>query len=159
MTAAQMYAKNWLFRLKDYEDILKSEKNTLEMLEARLYRGVSNYGGYTGRSDYIVAQAAHDDAIIALSLQADRVEITQRAYLNELEKTRAVIRQIPLHLQAMITDKYINCLNEREMEKRYNYGKSQLYRYLREALTAIAEVLNAEQISITPKKEKEQATA
>ena len=143
MTDAQYFAKDWLLKLQDYEQKLKAEKRTLEMLQSRLYKGVSSYDGDTGRADPVVRRAAHEDALINYSMQAQRVEKAQAEYLAELEIRREVIEAIPVKLQALAIDKYINGVKNDRMEKIYNYGKSQLYIYYGQVLEHVAEVLNA----------------
>lgn len=148
MTDAQYTAKIWLLRLNDYADKLKAERRTLEMMQDRLCRSVSKYEGYTGRADPILARAAHDDALIELSLQAERVEKAQRVYIAELEITKQVIDAIPADLQPLAIDKYINGVKMDKLEKLYNYGKTQLYTFCGRILDNVAEVLNAKKTEL-----------
>ena len=143
MTDKQYTAKLWLTRLENYAAKLKTEKRTLEILENRLYKGVSRYEGYTGRADPMQAQAAHEDAMLAYSEQAERIQKAQADYLRELKITREVLEQLPGLLSAIATDRYINGLKWENIEKLYNYGHAQLFRLNGDILEHVADILAA----------------
>lgn len=157
MTDSQMLAKNWLLSLQDYAEILKAEKRTLEMLEARLCRGVSSYE-YKGPRDLDRSRAAHEDALAAYSAQIVRTEKAQKVYITALQQTQHVIEQLPAELQALAIDKYINKLSQRELEKAHNYGHTQIFHYLGVILEFVAEILAADKTELTPRI-KQEATA
>lgn len=148
MTDAQYTAKVWLSRLNDYADKLKAEKRTLEMLQTRLFRGVSNYDGYTGRADPMTRRAAHEDALIDFSEQTARVEKAQKEYLAEVAITREVIEAIPIDLQALAIDRYINGYKWEQLEDLYHYGKSMLFRFNADILDNVAEVLAVKKVKL-----------
>ena len=143
MTDKQYTAKLWLMRIETYAGRLKAEKRTLLMLESKLYKGVSRYEGYTGRADPMQAQAAHEDAIIAYSEQAERIQKAQADYLRELKITRDILAQLPGLLSAIATDRYINGLKWEKIEKLYNYGHAQLFRLNGDILDHVADILAA----------------
>ena len=153
MTDSQMLAKNWLLTLQDYAEILKAEKRTLEMLELRLYKGVSSYDDYHARRDKITSNSAHEDALAAYSEQLERTEKAQKFYISALHQTQAVIAQLPPELQSLAIDKYINHLPQRDLEKVHNYGRSQIFNLCRRILDRVAEILaaNKTELVITPR--------
>ena len=159
MTDAQYTAKNWLMRLRGYEDRLNAEKRTLEMLQSRLFKGVSNYGAYNGRRDPETARAAHEDALIEFSEQTARVEKAQKEYIAEVSITREVIDAIPLELRGLAIDRYINNIKWENLTDIYNYGHSQLFKFNTVILDKVAEVLNAKttQLTITENTRKQAA--
>lgn len=157
MTDSQMLAKNWLLSLHDYAEILKAEKRTLEMLEAKLYRGVSSYE-YKGPRDFDRSRAAHEDALAAYSAQIVRTEKAQKNYITALEQTQRVIAKLPAKLQALAIDKYINMLPQRDLEKIHHYQRSQIFNLCRKILDRVAEILAADKTELTPRI-KQEATA
>ena len=157
MTDAQFVAKEWLIKLQEYEQKLKAEKRTLEMLEDKLYKGVSHYEGDTGRTDPLMRRAAHEDALIDFSEQTARVEKAQAVYIAELELRHEVINAIPENLQALAIDKYINGLKLEKLKEIYHYEQSQLYIYFGRILDNVAEVLNAKPTILRIDKAEKQA--
>ena len=149
MTDEQYQAKNWLMRIQDYAGKVDAARRTLEMLEHRLHRGVMNYEGYTGRRDPITAQAAHDDALMDYSMQAERLEQAQREYFAVMITTREVLEVLPMSIKPLAIDRYINGLNWQELEKIYEYSRPQLYRFNSNILTQVAEVLNIKKTELT----------
>lgn len=159
MTDEQYQAKNWLMRVNDYADKLEAERRTLEMLQSRLYKGVANYDGFTGRKDPATARAAHEDALLEFSEQSARVEKAQKEYLRELAITREVIGLIPLSLQGLAIDRYINGFKWDKLEDLHHYGQSMLFRYNTDILNHVAQILKAKQTPLTPDKKAQEATA
>ena len=159
MTNEQYQAKNWLMRIPDYAAKVDAERRTLEMLQSRLYRGVANYDNYTGRKDPMTARAAHEDALIEVSMQAERVEKAQKEYIAELNTTRATLEALPAHLKALAIDRYLNGIKWDKLEKIYPYCRSELYRQNIDILEHVAQILKAEQtpLIITPDKKQEAA--
>lgn len=149
MTDEQYQAKNWLMRIHDYADKVDTERRTLEMLKHRLHRGVMNYEGYTGRRDPIVAQAAHDDAVIDYSMQAERLEQAQREYVAVMITTREVLDALPMSIKPLAIDRYINGLKWQELIKIYNYSNAQVHRLNNDILTQVAELLNMKKTQLT----------
>jgi len=158
MTDAQCRAQNWLYRLQDYEQIYNAEKNTLETLHAKLYGGVSKYEN-TGRgaSDPILSQAARNDALIAFSLQAEKMERAHAEYIKQLQITQSVIDKLPPQYRALATDKYINRKKQEELEEIYHYGHTRLTYFCGVILSHIAEILEGKSEVIPPKKTKKTA--
>ena len=147
-------------RLNDYADKVEAEKRTLEMLQTRLYKGVSKYDAFNGSKDPLTARAAHEDALIDFSQQCARVEKAQKEYLAELEITREVLEAIPAHLTALAIDRYINGIKWGKLEQIYHYGSSMLFRFNAEILDNVAEILNAKKpnlIITQDKREKAEA--
>lgn len=142
MTDAQLRAQNWLYRLQDYEQIYKAEKNTLETLHARLYGGVAKYDN-TGRgaSDPILSQAARNDALIAFSMQAEKMERAHAEYIKQLQITQSVIDKLPPQYRALATDKYINRKKQEELEEIYHYGHTRLTYFYGVILKNVAAIL------------------
>jgi len=143
MTDKQYTAKLWLMRLENYAGKLKAEKRTMLMLESRLYKGVSRYEGYTGRADPMQAQAAHEDAMIAYSEQAERIQKSQADYMRELKATREILEQLPGLLAPIAIDRYINGLKWEKIETIYHYGHSQMFRLNGDILDHVADILTA----------------
>ena len=148
MTEAQYTAKNWLMLLCDYEQKLKAEKRTLEMLQAKLYKGVSSYEAFNGRKDPETARAAYEDALLSFSEQSARVEKAQKVYLAELELRREIIEAIPLNLQSIAIDRYINGIKWDNLERLHGYSKSNLFKLNIDILENVAEVLNAKNTNL-----------
>ena len=159
MTDEQITAKNWLMRVNDYAEKVKAERRTLEMLQTRLYKGVSNYDGFTGRKDPSTARAAREDALIDFSEQSARVEKAQKEYITELEITREVLELIPLRLQALAIDRYINGYKWRTLEDLHHYGKSTLLVLNAEILSNVAQILKAKQTPLKTNTKPQEATA
>jgi len=159
MTDEQYTAKNWLMRVNDYAEKVDAERRTLEMLQARLYRGVSNYDGFTGKKDPSTARAAYEDALLDFSEQSARVEKAQKEYLRELAITREVIGLIPINLQALAIDRYINGFKWDKLEDLHHYGKSMLFRFNTDILNNVAQILKAKQTPLTPNEKPQEATA
>jgi len=160
MTDEQYQAKNWLMRIHDYASKVDAERRTLEMLKHRLHRGVTNYEGFTGRRDPMTAQAAHDDALIEYSMQAERLEQAEREYIAVMDTTREVLEALPIKYRALAIDRYINGLKWQELIKIYNYSNAQVHRLNNDILTHVAEVLNIKKTPLTiTKTQKTKATA
>ena len=159
MTDEQYQAKEWLMRIFDYADKLDAERRTLEMLQTRLYKGVSNYGGFMGRKDPSTAQASHEDALIEFSEQSARVEKAQIEYMHELKTTREVLELLPLNLQPLAINRYINGYKWDKLEEIHHYGKSMLFVLNRDILKSVAQILKAKQTPLTPNTKPQEATA
>lgn len=161
MTDEQYQAKKWLMRLDEYAQKLNAEKRTLEMLQDRLYKGVSNYDGPTGRRDPISARAAHEDALISFSEQAAKVEKAQKEYYAELQLRHEVIDAIPQKLQGLAIDRYINGIKWEKLADLYNYSRSNVFEINKQILDNVAEVLNAKKTTliITQTNKAQEATA
>lgn len=159
MTNEQYTAKNWLMLLRDYEDKLKAEKRTLEILEQRLFRGVTNYNGTAGHIDTDAARAAHEDALADYSEQLQRIEKAQRVYIAEMHLRREVIDAIPFNLQALAIDRYINGFKWDRLEKLHPYSIAELYRQNTKILEHVAQILNAKQTPLTITQDERQEAA
>ena len=159
MTNEQYTAKNWLMRLNDYAHKVDAERRALEVLQNRLYKGVSNYEGNTGRKDPLSARAAHEDALIEYSEQAARIEKAQKEYIAELTITREVLEALPVELQALAIDRYINGYKWGYLEKVYPYSSAELYRQNNIILEHVAEILNAKKTPLIITRDKRTQTA
>ena len=161
MTNEQYTAKNWLMLLRDYEDKLKAEKRTLELLQERLYRGVEKYGGDTGRRDPITARAAHEDNLLDFTGQIERVTKAENEYLAELQLRHEVIEAIPAKLQPIAIDRYINNIKWEDLADIYNYSRANIFEINHKILTHVAQILNAKKtpLTITPNKRTQEAAA
>ena len=161
MTDAQYTAKTWLTLLSDYEEKLKAEKRTLEMLNARLFKGVSRYEACNGRRDPMSAREAQEDALIELAEQGQRIEKAQKVYIAEMKIRREVLETINLDLQAIAIDRYINGLSWDQIERAGHYSRANLFRLNLIILDEVAEILNAKktQLTITKNKRKKEAAA
>ena len=158
MTDAQYRAQNWLYRLQDYEQIYNAEKNTLETLHDRLYGGVSKYeSDNTGHRDPILSQAARNDALLAFSMQAEKMEKAHAEYIKQIQITQSVIDKLPPKYRALATDKYINRKKQEELEELYHYGHTRLTYFCGVILSHIAEILEGKPEVIPPKKTKKTA--
>ena len=161
MTDEQYQAKTWLMRLDDYAKKLNAEKRTLEMLQDRLYKGVSKYDGPTGRKDPTTARAAHEDALIDFSEQAAKVEKAKAEQYAELQLRHEVIDAIPQKLQGLAIDRYINGIKWEKLADIYNYSRSNVFEINKQILDNVAEVLNAKKtpLIITQTNKAQEATA
>lgn len=148
MTDSAYHAKLWLLRLSDLSKKVEAERRTLEMLEAKLYRGVSSYDGIHYRIDPTQAQANHEENLLSFSFQLQRVEKAQNKYLHELEITQNVMEELPDMLAALLTDRYINGIKWQKLLDVYHYEKTQLFEYNQKALEQLAEVLKQRNIHI-----------
>lgn len=148
MTDSAYHAKNWLLRLSDLSKKVEAERRTLEMLEAKLYKGVSSYDCIHYRIDPSQAQANHEDNLLSFSFQLQRVEQTQNKYLHELEITQNVMEELPDMLAALLTDRYINGIKWQKLLDVYHYEKTQLFEYNAKALELLAKVLEEKEIII-----------
>lgn len=148
MTDSAYHAKNWLLRLSDLSKKVEAERRTLEMLEAKLYKGVSSYDCIHYRIDPSQAQANHEDNLLSFSFQLQRVEQAQNKYLHELEITQNVMEELPDMLAALLTDRYINGIKWQKLLDVYHYEKTQLFEYNAKALELLAKVLEEKEITI-----------
>lgn len=147
MTDKQLYAKRWLNRLNDYELLLQAERRTLEVLETRLYKGVSCYE-ITGQCDRITANAKNDNNLYDYSNQVSRVEKAQAYYLSELAKVRGVLEQLPDELKPLAIDRYINGLKWEKLAELYKYSDAQIYRKNTAILNRVAQILAPDPIEL-----------
>lgn len=147
MTDKQLYAKRWLNRLNDYELLLQAERRTLEVLETRLYKGVSCYET-TGQCDRITANAKNDNNLYDYSNQVSRVEKAQAYYLSELAKVRGVLEQLPDELKPLAIDRYINGLKWEKLTELYKYSDAQIYRKNTAILNRVAQILAPDPIEL-----------
>lgn len=148
MTDSAYHAKNWLLRLSDLSKKVEAERRTLEMLEAKLYKGASSYDCIHYRIDPSQAQANHEDNLLSFSFQLQRVEQAQNKYLHELEITQNVMEELPDMLAALLTDRYINGIKWQKLLDVYHYEKTQLFEYNAKALELLAKVLEEKEITI-----------
>ena len=149
MTDRQFTAKQWLNRLQTHDEILKAERRTLEMLEAKLYKGVAIYEGSGAHIDAFTAHSAQEDALADYSAQIDRIQAAENAYLKEVEQTHKIIEQIPEELQAVAIDRYINGISWEKLEIIHCYSRSSLMRHNLLILDSIADILSATTTELT----------
>ena len=122
-------AKLWLSRTFDLMSKLEAEKRTLMVLQNKLGSGVRNYDSFGSPHDVETSIRIHESLLIEFSLQNERIEQTQSLIFKELDRTRSVLDKLskPLY-QAIATDRYINNLKWKDIEKNYHYGSSELFR-------------------------------
>lgn len=143
-------AKQWLSRTFDLASKVEAEKRTLMVIKSKLGTGVRNYDDYGKFSDFESSVHRHEDLLIEFSLQNERIEKTQRELFFELDRTRRVIDKLskPIY-QAIATDRYINNLKWKDIEKNYHYGCSEIYRIhdriLEEVFQIIAPTIKPEE--------------
>ena len=147
MTEECYRAKLWLSRTFNIMSKLEAENRTLLVLKSKLGSGVRNYDSIGIKNDVESSIRRREDLLIEFSLQSERIEKTQKLYFKELDKTRSVIEKLsaPI-LQAIATDRYINNLKWKELEKNYYYGTSELFVFHTQILNEVYEILVSELI-------------
>lgn len=159
MTDAQYRAQNWLYRLQDYEQIYNAEKSTLEVLHEKLYGGVVHYENTgTGRRDPILSQAARNDALLAFSLQTEKMEKAHAEYIKQLQITQSVIEKLPPEYRALATDKYINRKKQEALEETYHYGRTRINYFCGIILKEVAAILESKP-EILPQEKTQKGSA
>lgn len=161
MTDEQYHAKNWLMLLRDYENKLKAEQRTLEILKQRLFKGVTNYEAPGRHLDITATRGAYEDTLADFSEQAQRIEKAQREYIAEMQLRREVIDAIPANLQALAIDRYINGFKWDRLEQLHPYSIAELHRQNIKILDNVAQILNTKKtpLTITPNQRSQEAAA
>lgn len=142
MTDECFRAKIWLSRTFDLMSKVEAEQRTLLVLQNKLGSGVRNYDSLGIARDLDSAVRRHEDLLLEFSLQNERIEKTQLLLFQELGRTRNVIERLskPIY-QAIATDRYINNLKWKEIEKNYSYSSSEIYRFHEYLLAEVFEII------------------
>ena len=143
MTDAQYNAKLWLNRAEVLGRRVEVERRTLEVIQSKLC-GVSNYE-QRPKADGLKAMEAHENALIDYSLQRQRLERAQAAYIDAVKETHEVIEELPEQYKPLAIDRYINGLKWEKLEELHNYSASQLYEHNKKILDYVAQILAARQ--------------
>ena len=169
MTDAAYKAKSWLNRLIDLYDTAEKTRHEIEVIESRINNAVSNYENTgRGRSDLIVKQQQHEDALIDYSIKCADYERQYFEFVRQEMITINVIHRIPDgRARALLIDRHINRNSIETIAKQNYYGlkKSQLFRLYNQALEMLAALLDTEEpraiqeTDQTIKEHQKQATA
>ena len=145
MTDSSYRAKNWLMRSDELEDERKRAIGKVLFLESKVNNCVSSYD-YTSRRDPISSRAAHEDLLADYVSACDELEdITEKVLHEDNLTIRVMDRMKNKTYVALLFDRYVNRLSWAVIEKsnKYNVKKAQLYRYHREALESLGNILES----------------
>lgn len=136
-------AQHWLNRNYNAYRKLEADKRMLEVMKNRLGSGVSKYESDGSEShDTDKARARHEDALLDFSELKGKIEKEERRLFAETVETKAKIDQLDdPTLQAIATDRYINCLKWEDIARLEHISRAQLYRFNTKMLEQMADIL------------------
>ena len=143
MTDKAYHAKKWLNRNFNDHKQLEADRRMLEIMENRLGSGVARYetDGSNSR-DPDKSRARHEDALLDVSAQREKVDKEERKLMAEINKTREAIGKLEdPELIAIATDRYINRLPWGDISKLEHVSIAEAYRLHLKMLEKMADIL------------------
>lgn len=140
-------AKKWLSRAHKFALRVEADARMLEILDNRLNSGVAKYendGASVERED---AKKRKEDDLLSYSEQRALVEQEQIQLINEMAKSREIIKEIhDPTLESIAVDRYINRLSWDAVVRLSHYSRPQVFRYHLKMLEKLAAILQDKKI-------------
>lgn len=148
MTDSAYQAKEWMERLSDLYGQTQKTARIVDILSSRINSTVGNYESFgRGKTDLIVKQQQHEDALLDYSEMVSQYEKEERQYLRETARTRRVIEKMgDPDLIALAIDRYINLMKWEDIVSAEHVSRAEAFRIHDRMLNKMAEVLKTENI-------------
>lgn len=140
-------AKKWLSRAHKFALRVEADARMLEILDNRLNSGVAKYENDGSSVDREDAKKRKEDDLLSYSEQRALVEQEQIQLINEMAKSREIIKEIhDPTLESIAVDRYINRLSWDAVVRLSHYSRPQVFRYHLKMLEKLAAILQDKKI-------------
>lgn len=140
-------AKQWLRRAHKFALRVEADARMLEVLANRVGSGVAKYENTGASLDREDTRKRKEDDLLSYSEQRALVEQEQIQLINEMTKSRQIIREIhdPV-LESIAINRYINRLSWDDVIRLAHYSRAQVFRYHLKMLEELAKILQSKKI-------------
>lgn len=147
MTDECYKAKQWLRRAHKFALRVEADARMLEVLANRINSGVAKYENDGASVDRETARKRKEDDLLSYSSQRQLVEKEQLQLIEEMTKSRKIIKEIDdPTLESIAINRYINRLCWDDVIKLAHYSRAQVFRYHLAMLEKLAHVLQDKNI-------------